>query len=106
MHRRAGLGVLPSSCGHVRSPTGHQEDHHAMNFRALRILLISSFLLLSILPLAGVAYRIEREGEKVIRDKVTAHLSGLTEKSANYLDTFLAGCRAHERASGRGGHPL
>jgi len=81
-----------------------------MNFRALRILLISSFLLLSILPLAGVAYRIEREGEKVIRDKVTAHLSGLAEKSANYLDTFLAGCRAHarahERASGRGGHPL
>lgn len=61
-----------------------------MNFRTLRLLLISSFLFLSIVPLIGIAYKMEKEGERVIRDKVTAHLSGLADKSASHIDTFLA----------------
>lgn len=61
----------------------------SVNFRTLRWLLIASFVVLATLPLVSIVYRIERVGEGVIQEKVTAHLSGLAEKSANYLDTYL-----------------
>lgn len=60
-----------------------------VDFRTLRWLLIVSFVVLATLPLAVISYKAERVGEDLIQEKVMAHLSGLAEKSANYLDSYL-----------------
>lgn len=60
-----------------------------VDFRTLRWLLIVSFVVLATLPLVSIVFMIERAGEGVIQEKVTAHLSGLAEKSANYLDSYF-----------------
>lgn len=46
-------------------------------------------MVLAIIPLVGIVYMFQRVGEGVIQDKVNAHLTGLAEKSAIYLDSYL-----------------
>ncbi len=60
-----------------------------MRFDRLKWSLILAFLLVALLPLAGLVYLVENQGEALIKDKVTSHLVGLCDKSAEGISRFL-----------------
>ena len=60
-----------------------------MKFKRLKIALIAAFLIVALIPLAGLVYIVETMGENLIKAKVSSHLRGLSEKSAEAISLFL-----------------
>ncbi len=60
-----------------------------MKFKRLQLSLIVAFLLVAVIPLSGLVYLVENAGEKLIKEKVSSHLLGLSEKSAEAISYFI-----------------
>ena len=60
-----------------------------MKFKRLKIALIAAFLIVAVIPLTGLVYIVETMGENLIKEKVSSHLHGLSEKSAEVISLFL-----------------
>lgn len=60
-----------------------------MQFEKLKISLIAAFLLVTMIPLSGLVYLIQTEGERLIKEKVSSHLQGLSKKSAEEISRFI-----------------
>lgn len=61
-----------------------------MNFERLRLLLIASFMLVSLVPLAALGHKIFFQGEQLIKEKASSYLRGLSEKNADSIKWFMA----------------
>ncbi|MHB8908562.1 MAG: sensor histidine kinase [Syntrophales bacterium] len=55
----------------------------------MKIALIAAFLIVAVIPLAGLVCIVETMGENLIKEKVSSHLHGLSEKSAEAISLFL-----------------
>ncbi len=60
-----------------------------MNFEKLRILLIASFMLVSLVPMAFLGYKIISQGETQIKEKSSSYLKGLSERNAEVIKRFM-----------------
>ena len=60
-----------------------------MYLERVRIVLISSFLVLSLLPVIVVSYKVETDGEAAIREGVMSNLVWLVERNEQLITNFL-----------------
>jgi two-component system NtrC family sensor kinase len=60
-----------------------------LRFERLKSSLIMAFLLVAMIPLSGLVYLIETNGEQLIKEKVSSHLLGLSGKTADEVSRFI-----------------
>jgi signal transduction histidine kinase/archaeosine-15-forming tRNA-guanine transglycosylase len=60
-----------------------------VRFERLKLSLIAAFLLVAMVPLSGLVYLVETDGERLIKEKVSSHLLGLSAKSADEISRFI-----------------
>jgi len=68
---------------------GNDLSLQVMKFDRLKFLLIIAFLLVAVVPLSVLIYLVESSGENLIKEKVSSHLLGLSDKGAEAISGFL-----------------
>ncbi len=60
-----------------------------MNFKNLKILLITAFMLVSLVPLVSLGYKVISQGETLIEEKASSYLKGLSKRNAEVIKGFM-----------------
>lgn len=60
-----------------------------MNFKRLRMLLIASFMLVSLIPFASFGHKVISQGERLIEKKASSYLKGLSQRNAEAIKRFM-----------------